>query len=163
MPIDYSSDGFLTHIAKKDQDGKGHDICFREAAEEIHDPDAELRCYLRNVSLPDLFPKLIPDIAIPPLNGDPETVAMNHFWYGVPKHIPSDNGPEPVARAIRSWLSRLGVETLLIERGSPWVNGYIEPFAASRIRTCCPFWIFSIFVLLLQVLKGLGSSVSELG
>ncbi|MBS10391.1 MAG: hypothetical protein CME19_02160 [Gemmatimonadetes bacterium] len=163
MPIDYSSDGFLTHIAKKDQDGKGHDICFREAAEEIHDPDAELRCYLRNVSLPDLFPKLIPDIEIPPLIGDPETVAMNHFWYGVPKHIPSDNGPEFVARAIRSWLSRLGVETLLIERGSPWVNGYIEPFAASRIRTCCPFWIFSIFVLLLQVLKGLGSSVSELG
>ncbi len=163
MPIDYSSDGFLTHIAKKDQDGKGHDICFREAAEEIHDPDAELRCYLRNVSLPDLFPKLIPDIEIPPLIGDPETVAMNHFWYGVPKHIRSDNGPEFVARAIRSWLSRLGVETLLIERGSPWVNGYIEPFAASRIRTCCPFWIFSIFVLLLQVLKGLGSSVSELG
>ncbi len=64
---------------------------------------------------------------------------------------------------VRSWLSRLGVETLFIERGSPWVNGYIEPFAASRIRTCCPFWIFSVFVLLLQVLKGLGSSVSELG
>jgi transposase InsO family protein len=48
--------------------------------------------------------------------------------YGVPKHIRSDNGPEFVARAVRSWLARLGVQTLFIERGSPWENGYIESF-----------------------------------
>jgi len=34
----------------------------------------------------------------------------------------------PLARAIRSWLNRLGVKTLFIERGSPWENGYIESF-----------------------------------
>jgi transposase InsO family protein len=47
---------------------------------------------------------------------------------GVPKHIRSDNGPEFVARAVRSWLARLGVQTLFIEPGSPWENGYIESF-----------------------------------
>ncbi len=46
----------------------------------------------------------------------------------VPEHIRSDNGPEFTARAIRSWLNRLGVKTLFIERGSPWENGYIESF-----------------------------------
>ncbi len=47
---------------------------------------------------------------------------------GVPEHIRSDNGPEFTARVIRAWLSRLGVKTLFIERGSPWENGYIESF-----------------------------------
>lgn len=47
---------------------------------------------------------------------------------GVPEHIRSDNGPEFTARAIRTWLNRLGVKTLFIERGSPWENGYIESF-----------------------------------
>ena len=47
---------------------------------------------------------------------------------GVPEHIRSDNGPEFTARVIRVWLSRLGVKTLFIERGSPWENGYIESF-----------------------------------
>ena len=56
------------------------------------------------------------------------TLAQLMLRYGVPKHIRSDNGPEFVARAVRSWLSRLGVETLFIERGSPWENGYIESF-----------------------------------
>ena len=48
--------------------------------------------------------------------------------HGIPKHIRSDNGPEFVAKAVRQWLSRLGVETLFIEPGSPWENGYIESF-----------------------------------
>ena len=47
---------------------------------------------------------------------------------GVPEHIRSDNGPEFTARAVRKWLSQLGVKTLFIEPGSPWENGYIESF-----------------------------------
>ena len=35
---------------------------------------------------------------------------------------------EFITRAVRSWLSRLGVQTLFIERGSPWENGYVESF-----------------------------------
>ncbi len=47
---------------------------------------------------------------------------------GVPEHIGSDNGPEFTGRAVRKWLSRMGVKTLFIEPGSPWENGYIESF-----------------------------------
>jgi transposase InsO family protein len=50
------------------------------------------------------------------------------IFRGIPEHIRSDNGPEFTARAVRKWLSRLGVKTLFIERGSPWENGYIESF-----------------------------------
>ena len=46
------------------------------------------------------------------------TLAKLMLRYGVPKHIRSDNGPEFVAKAVRSWLSRLGVETLFIERAA---------------------------------------------
>jgi len=47
---------------------------------------------------------------------------------GIPEHIRSDNGPEFVAKAVRQWLSNLGVKTLFIEPGSPWENGYVESF-----------------------------------
>jgi putative transposase len=47
---------------------------------------------------------------------------------GIPEHIRSDNGPEFTAKAVRKWLSKLGVKTLFIEKGSPWENGYIESF-----------------------------------
>jgi len=47
---------------------------------------------------------------------------------GVPKYIRSDNGAEFTAKAVRNWLSNVGVSTLYIEPGSPWENGYIESF-----------------------------------
>jgi putative transposase len=48
--------------------------------------------------------------------------------HGVPEHIRSDNGSEFTARVVRQWLKRLGVQTLFIEPGSPWENGYNESF-----------------------------------
>jgi transposase InsO family protein len=48
--------------------------------------------------------------------------------HGIPEHIRSDNGPEFIARKLRRWLKDLGVETLFIEPGSPWENGYCESF-----------------------------------
>jgi putative transposase len=47
---------------------------------------------------------------------------------GCPVYIRSDNGPEFTAKAVRKWLSRLDVQTLFIEPGSPWENGYVESF-----------------------------------
>jgi len=47
---------------------------------------------------------------------------------GVPQYIRSDNGPEFTARVVRDWLRRVRVQTLFIEPGSPWENGYIESF-----------------------------------
>lgn len=50
------------------------------------------------------------------------------IFRGIPEHIRSDNGPEFTAKAIRKWLTRLGIKTLFIKPGSPWENGYIESF-----------------------------------
>lgn len=47
---------------------------------------------------------------------------------GIPKHIRSDNGPEFIAKKLRSWLGTLEVQPLYIQPGSPWENGFIESF-----------------------------------
>ena len=47
---------------------------------------------------------------------------------GVPEHIRSDNGPEFTATAIRKWIADVGCQTLFIEPGSPWENGFNESF-----------------------------------
>lgn len=52
---------------------------------------------------------------------------------GEPGYIRSDNGPEFIAEAIKGWLAQAGVETLYIEPGSPWENGYSESFN-SKLR-----------------------------
>jgi transposase InsO family protein len=38
-------------------------------------------------------------------------------------------GGELTARIMRAWLERIGVRTLLIERGTPWENGYNKSFS----------------------------------
>ena len=57
-----------------------------------------------------------------------ETLAELFMTHGIPVHIRSDNGPEFTATLIRHWLAALHVETLFIEPGSPWENGYVESF-----------------------------------
>ena len=57
-----------------------------------------------------------------------EVLAELMLARGVPEHIRSDNGPEFTARAVREWLGHVGAQTLYIEPGSPWENGYIESF-----------------------------------
>ena len=47
---------------------------------------------------------------------------------GVPEHLPSDNGPEFTAKAVRLWLQGVGAKTLFITPWSPSENGYVESF-----------------------------------
>jgi len=47
---------------------------------------------------------------------------------GTPAYLRSDNGPEFTATAVREWLAKVEVQTLFIEPGSPWENGYVESF-----------------------------------
>lgn len=47
---------------------------------------------------------------------------------GLPAYLRSDNGSEFTAHRVRKWLQSLGVQTLFIEPGSPWENGYLESF-----------------------------------
>ena len=53
--------------------------------------------------------------------------------HGPPKHIRSDNGSEFIAEKMKKWLEIVGVETMYIEPGAPWQNGYAESFN-SRFR-----------------------------
>jgi putative transposase len=57
-----------------------------------------------------------------------EVLSTLFIMVGIPEHLRSDNGPELTAKALRQWLSNLGVNTLFIEPGSPLENGYIESF-----------------------------------
>ena len=57
-----------------------------------------------------------------------DTLAELFAMRGIPKHIRSDNGPEFIAKAIRHWTEQLGIETLYIEPGAPWENGFAESF-----------------------------------
>jgi transposase InsO family protein len=62
-----------------------------------------------------------------------DTLAELFAMRGVPKCIRSDNGPEFIARRVQRWLAQVEVQTLYIEPGSPWENGYAESFP-SRLR-----------------------------
>lgn len=53
--------------------------------------------------------------------------------HGAPKFMRSDNGPEFIAEEVREWLRTSRVDTLYVEKGSPWENGYVESFH-SRLR-----------------------------
>jgi putative transposase len=48
--------------------------------------------------------------------------------HGPPDSIPSDNGSEFTATAVREGLPRVSVKTLFIEPGSRWENSYNESF-----------------------------------
>ena len=57
-----------------------------------------------------------------------ETLADLFLLRGVSAHIRSDQGPEFIAEAVKSWVGAVGARTAYIERGSPWENGYVESF-----------------------------------
>ena len=61
---------------------------------------------------------------------------------GVPQYIRSDNGPEFIAQELRQWLRDVGAQTLYIEPGSPWENGYCESFNGKLRDECLNGEIF---------------------
>jgi transposase InsO family protein len=64
------------------------------------------------------------------LNSEDVLFRLEHLFVfrGIPDYIRSDNGSEFTAKAVRTWLKRVGVKTLYIAPGSPWENGYNESF-----------------------------------
>jgi putative transposase len=62
-----------------------------------------------------------------------ETLKFLFELRGAPDYLRSDNGPEFIAEAVKTWLAESGVNTLYIEPGSPWENPYSESFN-SRFR-----------------------------
>ena len=56
--------------------------------------------------------------------------------WGAPAFIRSDNGSEFIAQIIQDWCHTTETQTLYIDPGSPWQNGFIESFH-SRFRDEC--------------------------
>lgn len=56
--------------------------------------------------------------------------------HGAPECIRSDNGSEFIEGQLQAWLEDNEIDTLYIDPGSPWQNGYIESFNA-RLREEC--------------------------
>jgi putative transposase len=71
-----------------------------------------------------------------------EALADVMLLRGIPDYIRSDNGPEFVAKEVRSWLAKVGTGTLYIEPGSPWENGYCESFNGKLRDECLNGEIF---------------------
>ena len=59
-------------------------------------------------------------------------VAMARF--GAPTFLRSDNGPEFIANAVKTWLQSVGVQTHYIDPGSPWQNAFGESFNGTLRR-----------------------------
>lgn len=55
---------------------------------------------------------------------------------GRPEYIRSDKGAEFTAKALMNWLKQINVNTLFIEPGSPWQNGYCESFNGKMRDEC---------------------------
>ena len=86
---------------------------------------------LKLLTVLDEFTRESPAIEIGRSIRAKDVIAVLEYLFmvrGIPKYIRSDNGPEFIADAIKKWLQRKDVETLYIEPGSPWENGYIESF-----------------------------------
>jgi putative transposase len=71
-----------------------------------------------------------------------EALADGMLCRGVPENIRSDHGPEFVAEELRKWLAKVGTETLYIEPGSPWENGFCESFNGKLRDECLNGEIF---------------------
>lgn len=48
--------------------------------------------------------------------------------HGAPEYLRSDNGPEFIAREVQRWLAENHIQTISIDPGSPWQNGFVESF-----------------------------------
>ena len=62
--------------------------------------------------------------------------------HGAPEFLRSDNGPEFVALAVRSWLAQHQTATLYIDPGCPWQNGYEERFNGTVRDECLKLYAF---------------------
>ena len=56
------------------------------------------------------------------------------------------DGSKFTASAVREWLKRLNVQTLFIEPGSPWENGYNTIRPHSSLGCCPPARSFGIYL-----------------
>lgn len=124
--------------------GSSENACFVKKAEFINhvwtydfiDDRTEDGRKLKFLTVLDEYTRESPVIEVGRSIRSKDVIAVLEYLFmvrGAPGYIRSDNGPEFIADAIKRWLADNEVETLYIEPGSPWENGYIESFHA-RLR-----------------------------
>jgi putative transposase len=62
--------------------------------------------------------------------------------HGRPQFIRSDHGPEFIALAVRSWLAPHHMQTLYIDPGCPWQNGFGESVNGTVREACLNRHVF---------------------
>lgn len=100
---------------------------------------------LRVLTIKDEFTRISPAIAVQRRIPATSVIAvLEHAFktYGTPEYIRSDNGPEFIAKAIKTWLAECNVKTHFIEPGSPWQNAYGESFNNSLRDECLNLEVF---------------------
>jgi transposase InsO family protein len=129
---------------KRRRQGQGESGCSRRRSERpdhvwsydfIHDQTADGRG-LKMRPVVGEFTRECPTIEVERSLTAEDVVSTPEYLFevrGEPEFIRSDNGPEFIAEAVRSWLARRGSKTLYIAPGSPWENAYSETFD-SRLR-----------------------------
>ena len=118
-------------IVRRRCEHKDHVWCW----DFIHDSDERGRA-LKWLSIVDEFTRECLALEVERSITSPDVIDLLAELFiirGVPMHIRSDNGPEFIANAIRSYLNRANVGTLYIAPASPWENGYAESFHG-RVR-----------------------------
>jgi len=63
--------------------------------------------------------------------------------HGAPQFLRSDNGPEFIARCVRRWVAARGLQTIYIDPGSPWQNGFAESFHSKLRDECLSMEVFA--------------------
>jgi transposase InsO family protein len=124
---------------RKKSKGSSENACYIKKAEYINhvwtydfiDDRTEDGRKLKFLTVLDEFTRESPAIEVGRSIRSRDVIAVLDDLFmvrGIPKFIRSDNGPEFIAEAIKKWLVTKQVETLYIEPGSPWENGYVESF-----------------------------------
>lgn len=100
---------------------------------------------LRSLCVLDEFTRECLHIRVDSSIGAQKVIASLEWLFlvrGAPEWIRSDNGPEFIAAALRTWLAERGSKTLYITPGSPWQNPYIESFNDKFRDECLNMHVF---------------------
>jgi putative transposase len=75
-------------------------------------------------------------------------------FYGKPKAIRMDAGPEMTSAKLVSWAERHGIELRYIQPGKPNQNAFVERFNRSVRQEVLNAWLFDSLTQAPQVLEG---------
>jgi putative transposase len=90
-----------------------------------------------------------------------EVLARLVSEHGAPAYMRSDNGPEFIAIGLRGWLAQRQVQTLYIDPGCPWQNGYEESFNGTVRDECLNMHLFASVTEARVLLEGFRREYNE--